>query len=214
MTMQHVIKNLLFDLGGVIMEIRRQNCIEAFHKLGMKNPEEFLGEYVQAGPFMGIENGSMTPDDFHNTLRPYLRPGVTDAEIDEAFNKFLIGIPEYRLDELKKLKKAGFGIYMLSNTNPIMWHSKIAAEFRKQGLDGPESYFDGIVTSFRAKVMKPQKGIFDYAQEQLGIRPEETIFLDDSQANLDAASKLGYETLLVTPGAEFSALLATKGINI
>ena len=201
------IKNLLFDLGGVIMEIRRANCIQAFRELGMAHPENFLGEYVQAGPFQGIENGSMTAADFHDALRPYLNPATTDNEIDHAFQKFLIGIPSHRLNELKKLKSDGYKIYMLSNTNPIMWNGKIADEFTRDGREGIAGYFDGVVTSFEAKVMKPAPEIFDYACNTLGIKAEETLFFDDSKDNVDAARKLGFEAVTVNPGDEFATLL-------
>lgn len=201
------IKNLLFDLGGVIMEIRRADCIQAFRDLGMEHPEAFLGEYVQAGPFQGIENGSMTPADFHDALRPYLATGTTDGEIDAAFQKFLIGIPSHRLEELKKLRAEGYKVYMLSNTNPIMWNGKIADEFSRDGREGIDAYFDGVVTSFVAKVMKPSADIFDYACKKLDIKPEETLFFDDSQENIEAAKRLGFEGVTVKPGDEFSILL-------
>ena len=95
---------------------------------------------------------------------------------------------------------------MLSNTNSIMWRSRIAEDFRQEGLER-EDYFDGIVTSFEAKSIKPDAKIFHTVVEKLGINPEETLFLDDSQKNLDAAAELGFKTLLVTPGSEFFELL-------
>ena len=202
-----MIKNLLFDLGGVIMDIRRADCIAAFKQLGMEHPEDFLGEYVQAGPFMGIENGSMTPQQFRDTLRPYLRADVTDGEIDTAFERFLVGIPVSRLRALTRLREAGYRVCLLSNTNPIMWDGKISEEFRKDGASGPEDYFDAMIRSYEVKVMKPAAEIFRIAAERCGIVPEETIFLDDSQSNLDAAAREGYHTLLVAPGYEFETLL-------
>lgn len=199
-----MIKNILFDLGGVIMEIRRQNCINAFKALGMEHPEQWLGEYVQAGPFMGIENGSMTPAQFRDELRPHLRPGTTDAQIDSAFMDFLVGIPQHRLDALRRLRELGYNIYLLSNTNPIMWNGKIADEFNRDSRGGMNEYFDGTVTSFDACVMKPHKEIFLYAVDKLGIRPEETIFVDDSEANLASARELGFKTLLADSRREFA----------
>ena len=70
-----------------------------------------------------------------------------------------------------------------------------------------EDYFDGIVTSFEARSIKPDAKIFHTVVEKLGLKPEETLFLDDSQKNLDAAAQLGFQTLLVTPGSEFFELL-------
>lgn len=203
-----MIKNLLFDLGGVIMDIRRLNCVASFERLGMKDADSFLGEYSQKGPFLQLEEGLINEAQFRDAVREYIDGEVSDEQIDKAFCDFLVGIPAYRLEQLRQLKKQ-YGIYMLSNTNPIMWHSRIAEEFRQEGMER-EDYFDGIVTSFEARSIKPDAKIFHTVVETLGIKPEETLFLDDSQKNLDAASALGFHTLLVTPGSEFFELLNDK----
>ena len=200
-----MIKNLLFDLGGVIMDIRRLNCVASFERLGMKDADSFLGEYSQKGPFLQLEEGLINESQFRDAVREYIDGEVTDEQIDKAFCDFLVGIPTYRLEQLRQLKKQ-YGIYMLSNTNPIMWHSRIAEEFRQEGMER-EDYFDGIVTSFEARSIKPDAKIFHTVVEKLGIKPEETLFLDDSQKNLDAASALGFHTLLVAPGSEFFDLI-------
>lgn len=198
--------NLLFDLGGVIIDIDRMRCVEAYRRLGMLHPEDFLGDYAQKGPFMMIESGEISPQEFRDTLRNFLPANVTDRQIDEAFFEFLVGIPAHRLRELRELRQC-HKVYMLSNTNPIMWDGKIEREFRKEGLQR-EAYFDGIVTSFEAKAMKPDPRIFKYAIEKLGIDPADTLFLDDSEANLDAAARLGFQTALVATGCEFIDIIA------
>ena len=200
-----MIKNLLFDLGGVIMDIRRLNCVASFERLGMKDADSFLGEYSQKGPFLQLEEGAISETEFRTAVRQFIAGVVSDEQIDSAFCDFLVGIPKYRLEQLRELKKQ-YSIYMLSNTNSIMWHSRIAEDFRQEGLER-EDYFDGIVTSFEARSIKPDAKIFHTVVEKLGIKPEETLFLDDSQKNLDAAAELGFQTLLVTPGSEFFELL-------
>ena len=200
-----MIKNLLFDLGGVIMDIRRLNCVASFERLGMKDADSFLGEYSQKGPFLQLEEGAISEEQFRDAVRQFIDGEVTDEQIDSAFCDFLVGIPKYRLEQLRQLKQQ-YKIYMLSNTNSIMWRSRIAEDFRQEGLER-EDYFDGIVTSFEAKSIKPDAKIFHTVVEKLGINPEETLFLDDSQKNLDAAAELGFKTLLVTPGSEFFDLL-------
>lgn len=201
-----MIRNLLFDLGGVIMDIRRENAVEALKKIGLENADELLGLYEQKGPFMLLEEGQITPQQFRDEIRRQIPRPVTDAEIDNAFLQFLIGIPQHRLSDLETLRSKGYHIYLLSNTNPIMWNTKIAKEFRKAGKD-ISHYFEGTVTSFGAKLMKPDPAIFRHAAATLGIKPEETLFLDDSQKNLDAAASVGFRTALVTPGTEFIDLI-------
>lgn len=200
-----MIKNLLFDLGGVIMDIRRLNCVASFERLGMRDADSFLGEYSQKGPFLQLEEGLISEAEFRQAVREFIDGEVTDEQIDKAFCDFLVGIPVHRLTELRELRKH-YGIYMLSNTNPIMWHSRIAEEFRHEGMER-EDYFDGIVTSFEARSIKPDARIFHHVVAKLGIKPEETLFLDDSQKNLDAAAELGFHTLLVPPGSEFYNLI-------
>lgn len=105
-----------------------------------------------------------------------LRAGVSDAVIDAAFNRFLTGIPLERLRALERLH-ATHSIYMLSNTNAIMWHSRIAEEFRKDGHD-MQWYFDGWVPSFEVHAYKPDPEIFRIARERFSLEPARTLFLD------------------------------------
>ncbi len=198
-----MIKNLLFDLGGVIIDIERENCVKAFEALGLKDADSYFGLYAQSGIFMAIEDGSMSVDAFHAALRDKLPAGVKDYQIDTAFQKFITGIPKHRLEALRALRRKGYGIYLLSNTNPIMWRGVIAGEFAKEGLRR-EDYFDGMVTSFEAKAAKPDPKIFKYAAEFLDIKPEETLFFDDSEKNVEAARALGFQAVHVEPGTEFT----------
>lgn len=204
----NTIKNLLFDLGGVIMDIKRECCVDALTKLGVENADEMLGLYVQLGDFLRLENGSISAEEFRNSLRSQIKDGrkVSDREIDEALNAFLLGIPLRRLVALRELHKR-YKIYLLSNTNPIMYYSEIARQFMQEGKT-IDDYFDGQVVSFLAGSNKPDRKIFEYAIDHLGITPEETLFIDDSQHNLDAASALGFATALVPPGREFEDILS------
>lgn len=197
-----MIDTLMFDLGGVIMDIRRENAVEALRNLGMENAGDFLGDYGQKGPFLALEKGEIGAEEFRREVRKLIPRPVSDSELDEAFNRFLIGIPVERLRELEKLKKR-YRVYMLSNTNPIMWNSFIDREFRKDGHDR-DYYFDGCVASFDVKAYKPDAAIFDIARERFSLVPENTLFFDDSKANCDAATALGYHTAWVRPGTEFT----------
>lgn len=200
-----MIRNLLFDLGGVIMDIKKERCIEAFDRIGLENAAAYFGEFSQQGPFMLVERGDIDIDEFHRRLHTLLPDTVTDADIDAAFCQFLTGIPTHRLKALRELRRR-YKVYLLSNTNPVMWNSLIREEFTHEELTR-EDYFDGMVTSFQAGALKPDARIFRYAIDTLGIDPDETLFVDDSQTNLDAAAALGFHTALVAPPAEMSEVL-------
>lgn len=202
------IRNLLFDLGGVVVDIRRRNCVEAFERLGLADADSYFGEYAQTGIFLDLESGAVSADEFHKALRAAFPDpaSVSDEQIDEAFQRFIIGIPEERLRALVELRKH-YRIYLLSNTNPIMWEGVLAKEFDKLPPRRRADYFDGMVTSFEARACKPDAEIFRFAERELGIRPEETLFFDDSQANVEAARALGFHAELVPPGTEFMDVL-------
>ncbi|MCC8114521.1 MAG: HAD family phosphatase [Bacteroidales bacterium] len=204
-----MIQNLLFDLGGVIIDLDRNRCVEAFTRLGLKDANSFFGEYSQQGAFAKLEAGQITVDQFHNELRKLLPEGATDAEIDHAFEQFLLDIPEHRLIALQELRQK-YGVYLLSNTNPIHWNSIISRQFTKMGLQ-LDGYFDGVVTSFEAKCCKPSAEIFKYTIDHLKIKPEETLFLDDSLKNLHASEPFGFHTLHVTE--DFTKLLPKQFIG-
>lgn len=192
------IKNLMFDLGGVIMDIRRSDCVDAFTKMGMRDADSFFGEYRQQGPFLQMEVGEITPAEFRDAMRTYFDREVSDQELDDALYKFLVGIPVHRLHELDELRRK-YKIFLLSNTNPILWNGKIESEFRKAGHD-VGYYFDGMLKSYEALVAKPEKKIFDIAAQQCGIDPAETLFFDDSAENIAAAISFGWQGVVVKPG--------------
>lgn len=200
-----MIKNLLFDLGGVILDIDRMEAVKALTAIGMRNPAGLLGDYGQKGPFLALERGDITPEEFHSALRPYFDREVSDDAIDAAFCEFLRGIPVERLHALERLHEH-YNIYLLSNTNAVQWGRYIIPEFKKDGKE-IDHYFDGLIKSFEVKAYKPEEAIYRAVIERLGIKPEETLFLDDSQTNLDAAEKLGFKTALVTADRGFIDIL-------
>lgn len=198
-------QNLMFDLGGVIMDIDRSRAVEAFARLGMADANAFFDPYLQRGYFLKLEEGLISPEEFRRDIRPLFSRPVTDEEIDRGLDRFLIGIPDERLHRLKELRRAGYGVYLLSNTNPIMWNGFILNEFRKLGGDISD-YFDGVVTSFSAKICKPDARIFRLAAEKFGISPESTTFYDDGPANCRAALDLGFKAELVNEQNNFMKL--------
>lgn len=206
--MKNKIKNLLFDLGGVIMDIKRENCVAAFEAMGMSGANDLLGEYSQKGAFLELEEGRITPAEFRTEIRRHISGIVDDCDIDAAFCKFLLGIPPHRLNALDKLRKK-YKIYLLSNTNPIMIESDIKRHFRVCGKEMAD-YFDGMVLSYKAKAIKPDPAIFEYAINHLCIEPGETVFFDDSRRNLDASEAFGFKTALVEPGMEFMDIIMEK----
>lgn len=202
------IRNLMFDLGGVIIDLDRQSCVDALVALGDSHADELLGLSMQKGEFMKLEEGKISAADFYNEMRRRIGRPVSDNEITDAINELLIGIPVERLRLLRELKQH-FKVMLLSNTNSIMFDTKIADCFAQEGLS-VSHYFNDIFLSYRLKACKPHAEIFEKVIVQAQIIPEETLFFDDSQQNLDTAAALGFKTYLVTPDRDILSFFKTN----
>ena len=164
------IKNLLFDLGGVVIDIERQRCVDSLTALGMTNADEMIGLYRQSGPFLQLEAGALSPAEFCNAMRATMPEGVTDAQIEQAICNFIIDIPTHRLVALRQLREK-YGTYVLSNTNPIMFEGVIDKLFRKEGRQMSD-YFDGVTVSYRAKTTSPRPKSLNTPSPQWAFAPK------------------------------------------
>ncbi|MDE6243787.1 MAG: HAD family phosphatase [Muribaculaceae bacterium] len=200
--------NVVFDLGGVILDINRDKCVEALEALGFSEADKMLDLYVQTGIFLALEDGSASAAEFYDELRKQCtKPGVSDADISEALSRFITGLPVARLQALRELRAQGKRIFSLSNTNPVMYPTRIAELFRAEGLQ-IDDYFDGQILSFREQVCKPAPGIFQRLLTRYKLDPARTLFLDDSAKNCEAAEEQGIISVLIPEGAEFMDILS------
>ena len=202
------IKNLLIDLGGVLINLDRQRCIENFQKLGLRNVEELLDISNQDGILMQQEKGLITPAEFRNGVREMIGKVVSDKQIDAAWNSFLVDIPTHKLDLLLKLREK-YVVYLLSNTNEIHWRWSCEHAFPYRGFR-VEDYFEKIYLSFEMRMVKPDAEIFETVLADANIDPKETFFIDDSEANCQAAQKLGISTYTPQAGEDWSSIFNLK----
>ena len=134
------IKNLLIDLGGVLINLDRQRCIENFQKLGLRNVEDLLDIHNPNGLLMQQEKGLITPAEFRDGVRKMIGKAISDKQIDAAWNSFLVDIPTQKLDLLLKLREK-YVVYLLSNTNQIHWEWTCAHLFPYRTFK-VEDYFE------------------------------------------------------------------------
>ena len=191
---KNMIKNIIFDLGGVLVKLDKLRCIEAFTKIGHPDFGRVINEYFQEGFFMDYEKGSITTKEFRDKVRADMRTAVSDSEIDNAMAAFLPGIPNDKLDALKHYAKK-YRIFLLSNTNPVAIET--VKPMFQMGGQSMESYFEKMYLSYEMKCAKPDLKIFKMLIDDSGINPDETLFVDDSKVNLEAASELGIKTALM-----------------
>ncbi len=186
------VKNIIFDFGGVVIDIDEQLTINEFAKLGVEDiskansPEfiEIVGKFVK---------GIFTPDIFRNKLRDYLDLSATDQEIDDAWNALLFDIPKERLEVIEKVKK-NYNIFLLSNSNEIHYDLYLRDLQLRFGYNEFAELFHQAYFSFDLHLSKPNSEIYEFVMYQEGLNPEETLFIDDKPENIEAAKKLGFQT--------------------
>ena len=150
-----------------------------------------------------LETGEISASELYDIFLPHCKKGTTCTDIRDAFEEFLRELPIERLKMLETLRAKGYRIYVLSNTNPIMYNHWIDNAFRNDGKS-INDYFDGIVTSYQEKMCKPNPEIFKRVISRYGLKPEETLMLDDSEANVNAAKSVGLQAKKVEPSGENS----------
>lgn len=188
------IKNILFDFGGVIVSLNKQNAIDRFKEIGLTNIEDYLNEFRQSGIFLALEEGKLSKEEFYVEFNKLAGKDISPADIDSGWMAFLVDIPEYKYQLLKDLRKK-YNVYLLSNTNPVIMAWAESEDFSPT-KEPITAFFDKCYYSFKIGAAKPDKAIFEEVIKDSGMNPEETLFLDDGQANLDIAEKFGFKTYL------------------
>lgn len=185
----------LFDLGGVVVDISPSAAIDAFKALGLKDIDEQITQSHHQGLFKQYELGVVSSDAFISALQKELPQQVGREAIVHAWNTMLVTLPNERVALLAKLRTT-HPVYLLSNTNAIHHQSfKSMAD----GYDNLEELFTEVFYSYKMQLSKPDPECFQYVVNKTGLIPERTLFLDDSAKNLEAAGKLGFQTVLVSP---------------
>lgn len=200
------IKNLIFDFGGVLVDLDKARCLQAFARLGFTQAAGMIDAYSQQGLFGQLEEGTISPDHFCREVRRLTGIQVRDEDIWQAWNLFLVDIPAWKLEALIGLRKH-FPIYLLSNTNVIHWQHAVNNLF-PHGKWRVEDYFNRIFLSYELHQVKPGADIFHTVIAQSGIRPEETLFIDDAAANCATAASVGLHTYQPQPHEDWRKLFA------
>ncbi|MDD3034024.1 MAG: HAD family phosphatase [Bacteroidales bacterium] len=190
-----MIKNIIFDLGGVIVRLDRNACVNSFRKIGFQDFGTILNDFVQHGFFLDFEKGIIDAVQFRDVIRKYIGGYVTDEEIDNAMADFLAEIPGYKLKLICRLKQS-YNVYLLSNTNPIAMN-QVRVLFRNLGYE-MDDCFHKMFLSYEMKMAKPDAEIFEKLISETGIIPGESLFVDDGSLNIQTARSLGFQTLLAS----------------
>lgn len=189
-----MIKTIIFDFGDVFLNLDKPATAKQLKKLGIS---EFSEEMLQQN--MKYEKGLITSDEFIQSYSGSF-PQLTSEDFKISWNAILLDFPKHRLEFLQKLKKEGnYKLILLSNTNHIH------IDWVKENIEYFEEFeacFDAFYLSQEINLRKPDPEIYEYVLEQHGLRPQETLFIDDTTENTQAAAQLGIHTWNIDPRTE------------
>ena len=198
------IQNIIFDLGGVILNIDPQLTIDAFRNLGWNNFYEENNQSLSKELFYNLEKGNSSPEAFRDNVRQFTDIQRDDKEIDLAWTAMILDIPADRVKYLEELKKS-YRLFLLSNTNEIhriKFHRNFEADFGYPFYD----LFERNFYSHKMGMRKPNPQIYLQALKEADLVPEETLFIDDMEENIEAAKTTRMKVLHIQPGTLLESL--------
>ncbi|MBR2162648.1 MAG: HAD family phosphatase [Bacteroidales bacterium] len=200
------IKALIFDMGGVLVDLDIEGCKDAFKRmLGYYAIDDLIDPCHQKGIYGDLEEGTLSAEEFRRIVLAQSHPGSEPHLVDEAMWHILIGISPYKVDMLKKLSES-YELYLLSNNNPIcMPRSRRIFEEAGAPL---EKIFKKCFLSYEMQALKPSESFYKSVIEQIGLPSDQMLFIDDSQKNVDGAIAAGLPSVYYEPGTDLSELIA------
>ena len=199
-----MIKNLIFDLGGVIITLAPEEALRRFKSLGLENAEEQMDIYTQTGIFGQLEEGKISAETFREELSRQVGREVTYDECRHAWLGYVKEVPQRNLDVLQRLRSEGYRLILLSNTNPYMMSWVRSPEFDGHG-HSIDYYMDACYLSYQLGVMKPSTQFFHEVLMTEKIMASEALFLDDGARNVATASQMGMRTYCPENGADWTS---------
>jgi len=190
------VKAILFDLGGVLINLNYQKTVQAFRDLGIENFEELYSQAQQNNLFDDFETGKISSFHFINRLLDLLPAGCNPNQVVSAWNAMILDFPLNRLDLLEKLGN-DYKLFLLSNTNDLHLE-KVRRELKKTTEKTLESFFEKTFLSQEIKLRKPEPEVFLEVAKQIQLNPNEILFIDDSIQHINSAKNLGFHVIHLT----------------
>ncbi len=199
MTTFSAIKNIIFDLGAVIIPIDFERTFQAFATLSDLSKEEIKMRYQSSPIFLDFEKGLIGNFAFLKELRALLncKASITDEDLTTAWNTLLLPIPKERIDRIQSLSHT-YRLFLLSNTNPIHIAEVNRILFCRTAVPVLEDLFEKTWYSYDLGLIKPHTAIYDAVLKQKNLDASETVFLDDNADNIAGAASVGIHAMLVT----------------
>ncbi len=205
--MKKPIKNFIFDFGGVIIPVDPMAYAEGLIDLGCPDVMSLHEFFMKEQVYIRFEKGEMSPGEFRMMMRTGLSRPVTDEQLDRAWNLILGEIPPHRVTFLESIRSK-YRTFLLSNTNKIHYDRYQSQFSETYGYPSIDSLFEKAYFSFQVRLYKPDPAIFEFVLKDSGLIPEETVFIDDYAANIEAAKKFGLQTIHLVDGMEVAEVIA------
>lgn len=200
------IKALIFDMGGVLVDLDIEDCKKAFKEgLGYHKIDDIIDACHQKGIYGELEQGLLTGDEFRKIVLSESRPGSKPEDVDKAMYHILVGIAPEKVRLLKDLA-AEYDLYLLSNNNEICLPCARGI-FEQAGIP-LDKIFRKCFYSFEMKALKPSESFYKAVVEQIGIPSEQMLFIDDSMANVEGSIAAGLPAIYYKPGTDLGAVIA------
>lgn len=206
------IKNIIFDLGGVIINLDIPKTIMEFNKLSSKPFESVYTQLQQSPLFDRFDKGEITENEFIEQLKSHLNPQVSSTQILDAWNAMLLDFPIHRLQLLSNLKTK-YRLFLLSNTNESHINCFEADLQKQHGYKNLEPFFEKVYYSCRIGMRKPDTEIFDFVLQQHNLVANQTLFIDDSPQHIEGALKTGIRAYLLEKHKDISTLALELQLN-
>lgn len=197
---------LIFDIGNVIVDIDYIRPVAEFQKLTAVDFAEIASYNRDHKLFDTYEKGKLTEAAFHGELRRFLRPGVTDQEILDAWNSILIAYPEHKLQLLQQLK-ANYRVLALSNINETHVRELDRVARERLGVTAFSDFFHKAYYSHEMGLRKPEKEIYQEVLRAENLNPARTFFVDDLAENVASALQVGLDAYQLTERDHLKQLL-------
>ena len=192
------IKNIIFDLGGVFMNLDYKRMEQSFIDLGITDFSELFTQHHSSPLFADLETGKISNETFYDGLRKISGVNLANDQIRDAWNSILLDFPKERLVWLAAIKKK-YNIYLFSNTNQIHYDAFIETVKTQAGIEDFNKYFIKAYYSHELGLRKPDKESYQKIIDEQKLNQSETLFIDDTLKNMEGALEAGLQTLHLKP---------------
>lgn len=193
------VKNIIFDLGGVFLNLNYQNTKDLFIEFGVPEFDDYFTQHHANSLFEELEKGDISANEFYDAFRRETNTNLSNDQIKIAWNGMLVSFTKERIDWLRKIKER-YNIFLFSNTNQIHYDEIMALYKRDVGAEDFNELFIKPYYSHEMRLRKPYYNSFQHIIDEQKLKVEETLFIDDTIKNIESANALGLQTIhLVAP---------------